>query len=133
MRIHRGRYSPQTGKIGIGLGRTAPRGIDSRLEAGHEWRGTIQNPTSSVRSDKMYPAVKEVTPQEDFTLSVVFDNGERGILDMKPILEFGIFQRIKDYDKFRRVRVSFDTIEWDCGVDLDPEFVYKRCSAVVAA
>jgi len=81
----------------------------------------------------MYPSVKEVTPHEDFTLSVVFENGEKGILDMKPILEFGIFQRIKDYDKFRRVRVSFDTIEWDCGVDLDPEFVYKKCKAVVTA
>ena len=42
---------------------------------------------------------------------------------MKPILEFGIFERIKDYGKFRQVRVSFDTIGWDCGVDLDPEFV----------
>ena len=33
---------------------------------------------------------------------------------------------IKDYDAFRRARVAFDTIEWDCGVDLDPEFVYNK-------
>jgi len=75
----------------------------------------------------MYPSVKEVVPREDYTLFVLFENGENGILDMKPILDFGIFQRIKDYDAFRRVRVTFDTIEWDCGVDLDPEFVYKKC------
>ena len=31
---------------------------------------------------KMYPAVKSVVPNEDFTLSIVFDNGEEGILDM---------------------------------------------------
>jgi hypothetical protein len=48
---------------------------------------------------------------------------------MKPILDFGIFQRIKDYNAFRRVRVAFDTVEWDCGVDLDPEFVYKKSKA----
>jgi hypothetical protein len=77
----------------------------------------------------MYPSVKEVVARDDFTLSVVFENGESGILDMKPILDFGVFQRIKNYEDFRRVRVSFDTIEWDCGVDLDPEFVYAKCKA----
>jgi len=77
----------------------------------------------------MYPSVKEVVPRHDYTLSVVFETGEKGILDMKPILDFGVFQRIKDYEAFRRVRVSFDTIEWDCGVDLDPEFVYAKCKA----
>ena len=75
----------------------------------------------------MYPSVIEVVPGDDYILSVVFDNGEHGTLDMKPILSFGIFQRIKDYDAFKRVRVVFDTIEWDCGADLDPEFVYTRC------
>jgi len=69
----------------------------------------------------MYPSVKEVIPCDDYTLSLVFENGEKGVLDMKPILSFGVFQRIKDLDNFKRVRVAFDTIEWACGVDLDPE------------
>jgi len=75
----------------------------------------------------MYPSVKEVVAGTDHVLSIVFDNGEHGILDMKEYLDFGIFQRIKDYNAFKRVRVAFDTIEWDCGVDLDPEFVYAKC------
>ena len=81
----------------------------------------------------MYPSVKEVSPREDYTLAVKFDNGEEGILDMKPILDFGVFRRIKDHEAFRRVRVVFDTIEWDCGVDLDPEYIYARCKATQAA
>jgi len=81
----------------------------------------------------MYPSVKEVVPRDDYSLFVVFDNGENGILDMKPILDFGVFRRIKDYETFRRVRVSFDTIEWDCGVDLDPEFIYAKCKTHVPA
>jgi transposase len=55
-----------------------------------------------------------------------YSNGESGCLDMKPMLDFGIFQRIRDHEAVRRVRVAFDTVEWDCGVDLDPEFVYKK-------
>lgn len=81
----------------------------------------------------MYPAVIEVIPGNDYVLTVTFDNGECGILDMKPVLEFGVFQRLKDKDAFNRVRVSFDTIEWDCGVDLDPEYVYQTCMATDAA
>ena len=81
----------------------------------------------------MYPSVKKVTPHEDSTLLVLFDNGEEGILDMKPILGFGIFERIRDYSKFRQVRVSFDTVEWDCGLDLDPEFIYEKCRSGMTA
>jgi hypothetical protein len=75
----------------------------------------------------MYPSVKEVVAGTDYVLSIVFDNGERGVLDMKEFLDFGVFQRIKNRDAFQRVRVAFDIIEWDCGVDLDPEFVYAKC------
>ena len=75
----------------------------------------------------MYPSVAKVVPNEDFTLAIGFDNGEEGILDMKPYLGFGVFQTIGEYEHFKRVRVAFDTIEWDRGVDLDPEFVYAKC------
>ncbi len=74
----------------------------------------------------MYPSVKSVSPSENHLLSIVFDNGESGVLDMKPYLDFGVFQKLKNPDVFKRVRVSFDTIEWDSGIDLDPEFVYTK-------
>lgn len=80
----------------------------------------------------MYPSVKEVVAGNDYVLSIVFDNGEHGSLDMKEVLDFGVFQRIKNYEAFRRVRVAFDTIEWDCGVDLDPEYVYEKCMSTKA-
>jgi hypothetical protein len=75
----------------------------------------------------MYPSVTEVIPGVDYTLSVVFDNGERGTLDMKPFLSLGVFRRLTDPEAFKKVRVSFDTVEWECGVDLDPEYVYEQC------
>ena len=75
----------------------------------------------------MYPSVIKVVANRDFTLTVTFDNGEEGVLDVGPHLGFGVFERIADYEKFRTARVSFDTVEWDGGVDLDPEFVYANC------
>lgn len=76
----------------------------------------------------MHPSVTNVIPSDDYILQIDFDNGEHGTLDMKPYLDFGVFHRLKDRNVFKRVRVSFDTVEWDSGIDLDPEFVYEKCS-----
>ena len=79
----------------------------------------------------MYPAICEVTPNEDFSLKVMLDNGETRLLDMKPYLDFGVFKKLRNYEKFKLARVAFDTIEWDEGVDLDPEFVYEKSTPIV--
>ncbi len=81
----------------------------------------------------MYPAVTKVFPKKDFTLHVVFDNGEEGILNMKPYLDFGVFRKIGEYEQFKRVRIAFDTIEWEHGIDLDPEFVHAKCQMITPA
>lgn len=75
----------------------------------------------------MYPAVKDVQVKEKYKLKIKFNNGKEGTLNMLPFLDFGVFQKIKEPEAFKKVRVAFDTIEWDAGVDLDPEFVYEQC------
>ncbi len=75
----------------------------------------------------MYPSVKTVIASKDYELIIEFDNGECGILNMKPYLDMGVFKRLKEPGAFKSVRVSFDTVEWSSGVDLDPEFVYEKC------
>jgi hypothetical protein len=78
----------------------------------------------------VYSAVVSVHANPDFSLSVVFKDGSEGVLDMKPYLDFGVFKRIRSFDQFRRVRVAFDTVEWECGADLDPEFVHAKSRVV---
>jgi len=78
----------------------------------------------------MYPSVKRVVPCDDYILSIEFDNGESGTLDIKKILDFGVFKRLRDPETFKQVGVAFDTVEWDSGVDLDPEFIYANCKLI---
>ena len=54
----------------------------------------------------MNPRVKEVTPQDDYHLRVTFTNGEIGIYDCRPLLDFGVFRGTSATCKriFRRVR-----------------------------
>ncbi len=82
-----------------------------------------RSPTSET-----YSSVIEVVSREDCTLIVTFDSGEEGVLNMKPHLGSRPFQEIAAYEDFKTVHVSGDTIEWDCGVALDPEYVYDRCT-----
>ena len=78
----------------------------------------------------MYPSVITVIPKADYLLNISFSNGESGVLDMKPYLDFVVFSRLKDYRAFEKVTVTFDTIEWESVVDLDPKFVYDKCKKV---
>jgi hypothetical protein len=74
----------------------------------------------------MYLSIKEVKPASDYLLHLTFDNGEIRQFDMKPYLNFGIFQELKDLSLFNTVHISFDTIEWNNEADLDPEFLYSE-------
>jgi len=74
----------------------------------------------------MYLSIKDVKPTPDYLLHLKFENGEVRQFDMKPYLNFGIFQELKDISLFNTVHISFDTIEWNNEADLDPEFLYRE-------
>lgn len=74
----------------------------------------------------MLPAVVSVCPLDDYRLHIKFDSGEAGVLDVRKLLDFGLFSQLRDPEVFRKVRVAFDTVEWEVGVDLDPEFVHSN-------
>lgn len=77
----------------------------------------------------MYPAIKNVKPQNNYLLLLTFENGEKRQFDMKPYLDTGIFRELKDMKMFKTVRTSFDTIEWKNEADFDPEILYQKSIA----
>ena len=74
----------------------------------------------------MYLAVIDVKPLDDYKLELTFENEEKRLFDMKPYLNKGIYNELKDESMFRTARVSFDSIEWANKADIDPEFLYKK-------
>ena len=62
-----------------------------------------------------------VAPQQDFTLLLTFDSGEKRILDVKPILDKGgVFTPFRDYKNFKRVYVdNCNCIAWDIDPSVD--------------
>jgi len=74
----------------------------------------------------MYLSVHKVKPLSDYRLELTFENKEKKIFDVKPYLDTGLFKTLKDDNFFKMVKVSYDTIEWPNGVDLDPEVLYEK-------
>jgi len=74
----------------------------------------------------MYKGVTDVEATDDYKLFLWFDNKEKRVFDVSTILSFGRFSELKDLSLFKSVRVSFDTVEWDNGLDLDPEYLYRK-------
>jgi len=75
-------------------------------------------------------AIRDVKPQDNYLLLLTFENGEKRQFDMKPYLDVGIFQELKDLRLFKTVKTSFDSIEWDYEADFDPEVLYQKSQRV---
>jgi hypothetical protein len=75
---------------------------------------------------KLNPRVKDVSPQPDYTLKLVFTNGEERIFDVKPYLSKGIFQELRKLEMFNSVRPFLGSIQWKNEADLCPDTLYER-------
>jgi hypothetical protein len=73
----------------------------------------------------MYPAIVQVKPLDDYKLHLSFKNGQEGIFDMKPYLHIEIFKPLQNLEIFNSVKISFDTVEWQNEIDIDPETLYE--------
>lgn len=97
--------------------RTIPKEVDEYLKKGRR-------------------KIKEVLPNEDFTLTVTFDNGEIKIYDVRPNLR-GIMEPFNDIKRFKSVYLDEDgavcwdidpqkdsKINWNNKIDLCPDSIY---------
>ena len=67
--------------------------------------------------------------KNDYNVFMEFNDGTSGTIDFKDKLHNDHRQIIKDLldlNKFKTVKVNFDTLCWDNGVDFAPEYLYER-------
>ncbi|MGE4532640.1 DUF2442 domain-containing protein [Halomonas sp.] len=69
----------------------------------------------------MYWDVKVVRPEADYLLYVELENGQKGLFDMKPYLDHGIFRELRDRAYFDQVGILFGAVTWPNGQDIAPE------------
>lgn len=69
----------------------------------------------------MYWDVKVVKPLPDYRLYVEIADGRRGIFDVKPYLDHGVFRELRNLTYFNQVSIVFGTLTWPHEQDIAPE------------
>lgn len=72
--------------------------------------------------------ITAVLPNDDFTLTLSFDNGEKRLYDARPLLSKGtVFEPLSDIEVFRRVYLDEQhCIAWDIDPTVDSREVWSN-------
>ena len=71
--------------------------------------------------------------RDDYTVYVEFNDGKKGFISFKKILETDHRQVIRDLlqeETFNTLKVKLNTLCWDNGVDFAPDFLYQQVEIV---
>lgn len=66
---------------------------------------------------------------DSYRVRIVFSDRREGIVDLRDTIcndHRAIFRELEDMEKFKRLRVELDTVVWDNGLDLAPEYLYDK-------
>ena len=69
----------------------------------------------------MYWDIKKVKPLPDYKIYVETMAGRKGIFDVKPYLDFGVFRELRDINYFTHVSITCGSVTWPHQQDISPE------------
>ncbi len=70
--------------------------------------------------------IVKVKARSGYLLELEFENGERRLFDMSPIIDKKPFDRLKSSGFFGCARVDYGTVVWPGNIDIAPETLYDR-------
>ena len=72
-------------------------------------------------------SVKNARYVKDYRVWLMFNTGENGEADLRDIVfKFPVAASLKDPAEFAKFHLDgWPTLAWDCGFDLDPEYLYE--------
>jgi hypothetical protein len=69
----------------------------------------------------MYWDVNVVKPLPNYRIYVEIQDGSKGIFDLKPYLDRGVFKELKDLQYFNQVGIVLGAVTWPNEQDIAPE------------
>lgn len=80
----------------------------------------------------MFLHVKEATYLRDYTIWLRFNDGAEGEVNLQQELEGEMFEPLRDINVFRTFRIDplLETVTWENGADLAPEFLYEHMNVL---
>jgi hypothetical protein len=78
----------------------------------------------------MYWDVKTVRPLDDYQIYVELEDGRKGVFDLKPYLDHGMFRELKDKNYFSQVNIMLGSVTWPNEQDIAPETLVAELKPV---
>jgi hypothetical protein len=69
----------------------------------------------------MYWDVIAVKALPNYCIEVELQSGRKGVFDMNPYLDFGVFGELKDIHYFNQVGIVYGAVTWPHEQDIAPE------------
>ncbi|MCX7011493.1 MAG: DUF2442 domain-containing protein [Candidatus Sumerlaeota bacterium] len=69
----------------------------------------------------MHWDVKSVKALSDYRIYVEIEDGRKGIFDLKPYLDRGVFRELRNVHYFNGVGIVFGAVTWPNEQDIAPE------------
>lgn len=73
----------------------------------------------------MFIEVVKAEYLDGYRLLLLFNNGEKKIVDLSNSLKGSVYTLLKDIDYFKNFSIKFNTVEWENGADFAPEYLYE--------
>lgn len=71
--------------------------------------------------------VENVKVITDLCLLITFSNGERKIFDATHLLNYPVYEELKDFEIFKNIHIQNGIITWKNGeIDIDTQTVYDN-------
>jgi hypothetical protein len=79
----------------------------------------------------MVPRITEMKYLSEYRVWLRFDDGKEGEVDLRDELWGEVFEPLKPLERFKTAYLDreLNTIRWENGADLAPEFLYAKLTA----
>lgn len=80
----------------------------------------------------MYWDATFVKPLCNYEIYVEIQDGTKGVFDLKPYLEKGMFRELKNVDYFNSVNILLGAVSWPNGQDIAPDTLLSELKTVTS-
>lgn len=78
----------------------------------------------------MNPKAKNIIYKSPYNLIVTFTNGEVKKMNLKPYLEYPVYQELKNESFCSKAKVQNGTVVWNDEIDFDPDRLYLESTII---
>ncbi len=72
------------------------------------------------------PKLIKARALDDYKIELLYETGEEKVYDMKKLIDTcKFYEKLKDKEKFKKIRIMGLSVQWESEEDIAPEILYN--------